>query len=196
MLLAVTDVETVALVNRYVTRLRLPTERLLVTTDRSTFAGWLGRRVDASIGGAYAFSAAGNHLVLIHLARIDRTQSRAVEVVVAEELLHMRDRLDGDLRRHAKHGHDRIATRVAALTGASLEEIRGCLLPRERRPLRYIYGCPACGRRVARRLRGTWSCGRCARGYDPRFRLVLIGEAVAADQDDRNAVEAREMVET
>ena len=36
----------------------------------------------------------------------------------------MRDRLDGDLRRHAKHGYDRIAHRVSALTGATLDEIR------------------------------------------------------------------------
>ena len=57
----------------------------------------------------------------------------------------MRDRLDGDLRRHAKHGHDRIAHRVSALTGATLEEIRASLLPPVRRPARYTYECPSCG---------------------------------------------------
>lgn len=180
MLLDVTDPETICLLERYLARLDLPTDRLRVTTERTAFAGWLGRRVDASLGGAYAFLRNGEHAISVNLARIDRAQARAVEVVVAEELIHMRDRLDGDLRRHAKHGHDRIARRVAALTGASSAEIRGCLLPRQRRPLRYIYACPGCDARLSRRIRGTWSCGRCAPRYDPRFRLRLVGDLAAA----------------
>lgn len=177
MLLDVTDLETLELLARYLTRLDLPTDRLWVTTERATFAGWLGRRIDASLGGAYAFLARGDHAVLINLARIDRAQPRAVEIVVAEELIHMRDRLDGDLRRHARHGHDRIAKRVAALTGATPSEIRGCLLPRRRRPLRYLYACPVCDVRIARRVRGTWSCRRCSPAYNPRFRLRLVHDA-------------------
>jgi hypothetical protein len=94
-------------------------------------------------------------------------------VVVAEELLHMRDRLDGDLRRHAKHGYDRIALRVSALTGATLEEIRASLVPPARRPARYLYACSSCGLRVPRQKQGTWSCGRCAPRFDPRFILRL-----------------------
>ena len=173
----VQDAETRALLRRYVAILALPTDRLRVTTDRAVFASWLGRRVGGALGGAYAYvPRTGEHLVLINLARIDRTRPRAVEVVVAEELIHMRDRLDGDLRRHAKHGYDRIAVRVAELTGASLEEVRSCLVPIRRRRPRWVYGCPACGMRVARRVRGTWSCGRCASGFDPRFRLRLEGE--------------------
>ncbi len=166
--------ETRALLERYVARLDLPTDRLRVTTERREFERWLGRRVRGAIGGAYAFApAAGEHLILINLPRIDHTRPRSLEAVVAEELLHMRDRLDGDLRRHAKHGYDRIAHRVSALTGATLEEIRASLVPPQRRPARYLYSCPACGVRVPRQKHGMWSCGRCAPRFDPRFILRL-----------------------
>jgi predicted SprT family Zn-dependent metalloprotease len=166
--------ETRGLLERYVARLDLPTDRLRVTTERREFEGWLGRRVRSSIGGAYTFVAAsGEHLILINLPRIDQSRPRSLEVVVAEELLHMRDRLDGDLRRHAKHGYDRIAHRVSALTGATLEEIRASLVAPTRRAPRYHYWCPCCGVRVPRQKQGTWSCGRCAPRFDPRFMLRL-----------------------
>ena len=166
--------ETRELLQRYVARLELPTDRLCVTTERRDFERWLGRRVRSSIGGAYAFAhASGEHLILINLPRIDPSRPRSLEVVVAEELLHMRDRLDGDFRRHAKHGYDRIAHRVSALTGATLEEIRTSLVPPMRRPERSLYGCPSCGVRVPRRKQGTWSCGRCAPRFDTRFILRL-----------------------
>jgi predicted SprT family Zn-dependent metalloprotease len=177
-LLDVQDGETIALVGRYVGRLGLPTDRLRVTTDRRTFGEWIGRPVRSSFGGAYAYlPGSGEHAVLINLARIDRSQPRAVEIVVAEELIHMRDRLDGDRRRHAKHGYDRIARRVAALTGATLDEVRSCLLPVRSRPFRFVYACPACDVRVERRVRGAWSCGRCSPRYDPRYALVLVHDA-------------------
>lgn len=174
------DEETRRLVERYVDRLALPTDHLRLTTERATFACWLGRPVASALGGAYVFlPRLGEHAILINLPRIDRRRPQALEIVVAEELLHMRDHLDGDLRRHAKHGHDRIAYRVAALTGASLEEIRHCLLPVRRRPLRYLYGCPRCGLRIPRRVRGTWSCGRCAPRFDERYRLRLVADLSA-----------------
>lgn len=177
MLLETEDAETIALIETYVRRLELPTDRLRVTTDRAKFAAWLGRPVRASWGGAYIYlNCQDIHAILINLPRIDRMQPKALEIVVAEELIHMRDRLDGDRRRHAKHGYDRIAHRVAALTGASLDEVRSCLLPPKRRPLRYLYACPVCGMTVRRRQRGTWSCGRCSKKYDPRYRLQLIAE--------------------
>jgi len=173
----VDDDETLDLLRRYIERLNLPTTNLRVTTDRGVFAAWLGRRVRSSLGGAYVYLVhRGGHAILINLARIDRTQAKALEIVVAEELLHMRDFLDGDRRRHAKHGYDRIAHRVAALTGASLDDVRGCLLPIKRRPFRYLYGCLRCGLRVRRRVRGTWSCGRCSPSFDPALRLVLLEE--------------------
>jgi hypothetical protein len=166
--------ETRGLLERYVARLELPTDRLRITTERRVFERWLGRRARGSIGGAYAFApASGEHLILINLPRIDRSRPRSLEVIVAEELLHMRDRLDGDLRRHAKHGHDRIAHRVSALTGATLDEIRASLLPPKRRPARFVYECPSCGVAVPRQRQGTWSCGMCAPRFDPRFILRL-----------------------
>ena len=166
--------ETRELLERYVALLGLPTDHLRATTDRRVFESWLGRRLRSSIGGAYGFAPmSGDHLVLINLPRIDETRPRSLEVVVAEELLHMRDRLDGDLRRHAKHGHDRIAHRVSALTGATLDEIRASVLPTVRRRARYVYGCPSCGLRVPRHRPGTWSCGRCAPRFDPNFLLRL-----------------------
>jgi hypothetical protein len=166
--------ETRELLERYVALLGLPTDRLSVTTDRRVFESWLGRRLRSSIGGAYTFApASGDHLILINLSRIDQSRPRSLEVVVAEEVLHMRDRLDGDLRRHAKHGHDRIAHRVSVLTGATLDEIREAVLPSVRRPTRYVYGCPSCGVEVPRHRQGTWSCGRCAPRFDPKFLLRL-----------------------
>jgi len=166
--------ETRELLERYVALLALPTDRLRVTTERRVFESWLGRRLRSSIGGAYAFSpASGDHLILINLPRIDQSRPRSLEVIIAEELLHMRDRLDGDLRRHAKHGHDRIAQRVSALTGATLDEIRASVRAPSQRPGRYVYACPNCGVQVPRQRQGTWSCGRCAPRFDPKFLLRL-----------------------
>ena len=166
--------ETRGILERYVALLKLPTDRLRVTTERRVFERWLGRRVRSSIGGAYAFApTSGEHLILINLPRIDHSRPKSLEVVVAEELLHMRDRLDGDFRRHAKHGHDRIAHRVSALTGATLDEIRASLLPPTRRPARFVYECPSCGVVVPRQRLGTWSCGRCAPRFNPQYILRL-----------------------
>lgn len=177
MRLVAVDDETAALLEKYSARLRLPIARLAVTCDRSVYAGWLGRPVPSSYGGAYTFlRRPGVHAILINTRRIDLSRSRALEVVVAEELIHMRDWLDGDHRRHAHHGYDRIAHRVAALTGATLEEIRSSLIPVKRRPAKYIYACPGCGRHVPRRTRGRWSCGRCAPRFDERFVLRLVEE--------------------
>jgi predicted SprT family Zn-dependent metalloprotease len=171
------DPEVKVHLDHYAEVLDLSLEILLVTTDRLEFERWLGRRVSSSIGGAYVFLLSKKcHAIFINLARIDRSKERAVELVFVEELVHMRDFLDGDRRRHAKHGHDRIAIRVANLTGASLDEIRNCLIPAAKRPIRYHYACPACGMTVGRRRRGTWSCGRCSNRFDRRFVLQLVLE--------------------
>ena len=183
MLLDTDDMETIALVHHYVARLSLPTDHLQITTHRATFERWIGRRI-GTVGGAYCFSPRlDRHLILINLPRINRDRPRSLEVVVAEELLHMRDRLDGDRRRHAKHGYDRIATRVASLTGASLDDVRGALIPPRRRAARYTYQCPGCRRQIARRVRGTWSCGTCAPRFDARFTLVLVSPEERAGGD-------------
>lgn len=165
------------LIVMYLDRLNLPADRLIVTSDRAEYGRWLGRRVPSAYGGAYCYMAHHDiHAVLINTARIDHRQPRALEVVVAEELVHMRDQLDGDTRRHAHHGHDRIAFRVADLTGATLEEIRSALRPVRPQPARWLYECPNCHRRIARKRRGTWSCGVCSPVYDSRFELQLVGE--------------------
>jgi predicted SprT family Zn-dependent metalloprotease len=176
-LFGASDPVIVPLVHRYAGLLYLPLDDLRVTTDRAEFAAWLGRRVPSAYGGAYVFlRQAGVHAILINLQRIDTSSPRAIEVVVAEELVHMRDFLDGDRRRHSKHGYDRIAHRVAALTGASLEEIRSALVPVRRQPWRYVYACPSCHVRVPRKRRGMWSCARCAPAFDLRYLLRLVEE--------------------
>jgi hypothetical protein len=175
MIIEVDDRETRDLIDRYLLILSLPTADLQVTTSRARFQQWLGRPVSSSIGGAYAYHPVKRtHLVLINLPRIDRTKAKSLEIVVAEEFIHMRDRLDGDLRRHAKHGYDRIAFRVATLTGASLDEVRGCLVTSARHPYRYLYECPRCRVTIRRRRRGTWSCARCASRFDPKLVLRLV----------------------
>ncbi len=164
---------------QYLDRLKLSAEDLLITVEKREFESWLGRRVSSSIGGAYVFLRTRNrHAVLINLPRIDLSQPNALEIVVCEELVHMRDWIDGDRRGHAKHGHDRIAWRVAELTGASIEEVRSPLLPVQRRPYRYVYGCPGCGRTIRRRRKGRWSCGACSPRFDPRFELRIVDELV------------------
>ncbi|HEV2527757.1 MAG TPA: hypothetical protein VGT61_04800 [Thermomicrobiales bacterium] len=174
----VADDRVRVLLDHYVAVLDLPRYQLWATDDRAAFSARLGRRVPSAYGGAYVYlSRLGIHAVLINLDRIDLTAPRALEIVVCEELVHMRDHLDGDRRRHAKHGHDRVAHRVAALTGASLEEIRSCLIPVERRPARYLYGCPRCGKTVRRRVRGTWGCGSCS----PVFRKDLVLQLISED---------------
>jgi predicted SprT family Zn-dependent metalloprotease len=171
------DRAVVELVRVYAARLSLPTECLWVTSDRGTYGGWLGRHIPSRYGGAYCFLRTDqSHRILINLERIDRSQPRAIEVVVAEELVHMRDHLDGDRRRHSHHGYDRIAHRVSALVGVPLEEVRSALLPLVRRPLRYRFECPACGTKVYRRRKGTWSCGRCSPVFDRRFILKLVAD--------------------
>ncbi len=169
------DETLMALLDRYVRRLALPTEHLWVTTDRAVYSSWIGRLVPSAYGGAYCFIRRQHiHAILIHTGRIHVERPLALEVVVAEELVHMRDHIDGDRRRHAKHGHDRIAYRVAELTGATLEEIRAALIPVKRRPPRYIYQCPGCGVRVPRRKTGIWSCGACSPRFDRRFVLKIV----------------------
>lgn len=162
-------------VQTYVERLDLPTDALRIATSRAVFEKWLRRKVSSSYGGAYVFlRREGVHAILINLDRINLENPKALEVVVAEELLHMRDYLDGDYRRHWKHGHDRIAYRVADLTDASLEEIRGALIPIKRRPYKYLYACPGCGVQVPRKQRGRWSCSRCSPVFDPRYILRIV----------------------
>lgn len=111
-------------------------------------------------------------------------QPQSIEVTVAHELIHLADRVNGTPRRHRHHGYDSIASDEAAITGYNLEDLRRLLHEesarrerqrRERRPIRYLYQCPNCGREYprARRYSHAVSCSHCDKSYNPRFRLQL-----------------------
>lgn len=111
-------------------------------------------------------------------------QPQSIEVTVAHELIHLADRVNGTPRRHRHHGYDSIAADEAAVTGYNLEELRHLLHEesarrehqrRARRPIRYLYQCPNCGREYprARRYSHAVSCSHCDKSYNPRFRLQL-----------------------
>ena len=175
MLLALHDDRILPYLDHYISVLHLPTDHLWVTDNRQTYNEWVGRTVGGSIGGAYVYHPGrAKHLILINMKRIELTQPKALEIVVCEELLHMRHRMDGDRRRHAKHGYDRIAFQVSELTGASMEEVRNCLKPIKRRIPKYIYACPKCRMEVPRSRTGVWSCGRCSPTFDRRYQLTLV----------------------
>lgn len=175
MILDTDDPHIAGLVATYIDRLALPTDDLWITTNRTTYNEWVGRRVGGSIGGAYVYHPGrGKHLILINLKRINLTQPKSLEIVVCEELLHMRHRLDGDRRRHAKHGYDRIAVQVSELTGATMEEVRTCVKPVKRRAPKYLYACPKCNMQVPRSRMGVWSCGRCSPTFDRRYQLQIV----------------------
>jgi len=114
-------------------------------------------------------------------------QAKSIEVTVAHELIHLVDRVNGTPRRHRHHGFDSIAADEAAVTGYPLDELRRLLheesarrerLRRERRPIRYLYECPNCGKEYprARRYSQSVSCSSCDKSYNPRFRLLLRGK--------------------
>ncbi len=111
-------------------------------------------------------------------------QPKSIEVTVAHELIHLADRVNGTPRRHRHHGYDSIAVDEAAVTGYPLDELRQLLheestrrehLRRERRPIRYYYECPHCGKEYprARRYSQSVSCSSCDKSYNPMFRLML-----------------------
>jgi predicted SprT family Zn-dependent metalloprotease len=111
-------------------------------------------------------------------------QPKSIEVTVAHELIHLTDRVNGTPRRHRHHGYDSIAVDEAAVTGYPVDELRQLLheesarrerLRRERRPIRYFYECPNCGKEYARvrRYSQSVSCSSCDKSYNPQFRLML-----------------------
>lgn len=160
---------------------------LQFTTSRKVFGRWLGRRIPSSYGGAYVYlSHSSTHAILINLERIDHSRQKSLEIVIAEELMHMRDWLDGDRRRHAKHGHDRIAHRVAYITEASIEDVRNALIPVKPRQYRYVYACPNCGHQVPRKRRGKWACRPChdATGRKHVLRLIAHLDTDATSPGD------------
>jgi predicted SprT family Zn-dependent metalloprotease len=179
MLLELKDDRILPYLETYIAELQLPTDHLWVTDNRQTYNQWVGRTVGGSIGGAYVYHPGRDkHLILINMRRIDLSRPQSLEIVVCEELLHMRHRIDGDRRRHARHGYDRIAVQVSELTGASMEDVRSCVKPVKRRTPKYVYACPKCSMEVPRSKTGVWSCGRCSPTFDRRFQLRLVRTTV------------------
>src|SRR5437667_2319574 len=125
-------------------------------------------------------SSGHRHLIFIE----PDMQPKSIEVTVAHELIHLADRVNGTPRRHRHHGYDSIAADEAAVTGYPVDELRRLLheesvrrerLRRERRPIRYFYECPHCGKQYprARRYSQSVSCSSCDKSYNPKYRLLL-----------------------
>lgn len=178
---ATTHDRVVDLMHQYGEMFDLLRHPLQITTSRKVFGRWLGRRIPSAYGGAYVYlSHSATHAILINLERIDHNREKSLEIVIAEELMHMRDWLDGDRRRHAKHGHDRIALRVAHVTGSSIDDVRNALVPVQPRQYRYVYVCPNCGHQVPRKRRGKWACRPC---YNATGRKHSLQLAAHLDED-------------
>lgn len=179
---AATPQVVVQLMEEYGSRFGLLAEPLLITTSRRVFGRWLGRRIPSAYGGAYVYLSHSNtHAILINLERINHRRSKSLEIVVAEELMHMRDWLDGDRRRHARHGHDRIALRVSQVTGATMDEIRSALVLVQPRGYRYVYTCPSCGRSMMRKRAGNWACRPCWEQTGKKY-LLQVTENLDANE--------------
>lgn len=182
--------------SHYWQKLQLPASELpclAVTQDRQEYVRWTGKRLHFMILGCYCYISAPlsarsssvqpshRHLVFIE----PDMQPKSLEVTIAHELIHLADRVNGTPRRHSHHGYDSIAADEAAITGYSLEDLRALLheesarreqMRRERRPIRYLYECPNCGKKYprTRRYSQAVSCSSCDKSYNPRFRLLLL----------------------
>ena len=196
----------------YWQKLQLPLAELsllAVTQDRQEFMYWTGKRLNNMALGCYCYipapptsmrqrkaaatseSATHRHLIFVE----PDMQPRSIEVTVAHELIHLADRVNGTPRRHRHHGYDSIADDEAAITGYDIVDLRALLheesarrerIRRERRPIRYLYECPNCGKKYprTRRYSQTVSCSSCDKRYNPRFTLLLpsIGPGGSAAQ--------------
>ena len=150
--------------------------RKRVGTPAPSLPGFL----DASATSAKVATAMHRHLIFVE----PDMQQKSIEVTVAHELIHLADRVKGTPRRHRHHGHDSIAADEAAVTGYGLEDLRQLLheetlkrerVRRSRRPIRYLYQCPNCGKEYprARRYSQAVSCSACDSHYNPQYRLQL-----------------------
>ncbi|HEU5229373.1 MAG TPA: hypothetical protein VFU49_16265 [Ktedonobacteraceae bacterium] len=189
----------------YWQKLKLPDYELpllALTQDRQEFMRWTGKRLNLMTLGCYCYiPAPAAHQRKESLPPKERTafthrhlifiepdmQARSIEVTVAHELIHLADRVNGTPRRHRHHGYDSIAADEAAITGYGLEELRALLheeslkreqMRRQRRPIRYLYECPNCGKKYprTRKYSQAVSCSSCDKRYNPRFRLLLSSQ--------------------
>ncbi|MBV9227917.1 MAG: hypothetical protein JOZ18_01295 [Chloroflexi bacterium] len=187
----------------YWQKLHLPAQELsllAITQDRQEFMNWTGKRLNLMTLGCYCYvpapsaplarqrkasgsteQTAHRHLIFIE----PDMQPKSIEVTIAHELIHLADRVNGNPRRHRHHGYDSIAADEAAITGYGLEELRALLheesarrdqMRRERRPIRYLYECPNCGKKYprTRKYSQSVSCSSCDKSYNPRFKLRML----------------------
>lgn len=184
----------------YWQKLQLPAHelgQLAITQDRREYMRWTGKRLNSMVLGCYCYlpalhiphAAHAHHASYVpghrHLIFVEPgMQPQSIEVTVAHELIHLADRVHGTPRRHRHHGYDAIAADVAAITGYGLEALRRLLheesvrrehMRRERRPIRYLYECPNCGKQYprARRYSHPVSCSNCDKTYNPSYKLQL-----------------------
>jgi predicted SprT family Zn-dependent metalloprotease len=183
----------------YWQKLQLPTQELCllaITQDRQEYGLWTGKRLNTMTLGCYCYMPAipprqrkvsgyEEHIKHRHIIFIEPDmQPKSIEVTIAHELIHLADRVNGTPRRHHHHGYDAIAADEAAITGYGLEELRLLLHEesvyreqkrRERRPIRYLYECPSCGKTYprTRRYSQSVSCGSCDKSYNPQYKLLL-----------------------
>jgi predicted SprT family Zn-dependent metalloprotease len=187
----------------YWRKLQLPSHELphvAITQDRNEYRQWTGKRLNVMALGCYWYYGGASLLSRSRVSRAvqDRSgefhrhlifieptlQPQSIEVTVAHELIHLADRVHGTPRRHTHHGYDSIADDEAAITGYAPEELRALLREesarldsarRKRRPIRYLYECPSCGRQYPRVRRYTHavSCSNCDKRYNPQFQLSL-----------------------
>ncbi len=189
-------------------KLQLPSSELpllAITQDRHEYRLWTGKRLNVMALGCYCYIPAlpvstrrvravhadercTTHRHLIFIEPEMRPQS--IEVTVAHELIHLADRVSGTPRRHTHHGYDSIADDEAAITGYAVEDLRVLLheeskrreeVRRERRPIRYLYQCPNCGKQYPRVRRYTHSvsCSSCDKSYNPQFKLSLQSPSIS-----------------
>jgi predicted SprT family Zn-dependent metalloprotease len=172
---------------------------LAITQDRKEYMHWTGKRLNTMALGCYCYVPAPSlpgrsrtsppllvqlpmhrHLIFIEPSM----EPKSIEVTIAHELIHLADRVNGTPRRHRHHGYDSIADDEAAITGYPVEDLRVLLheesarrerLRRERRPIRYVYECPGCGKKYprTRRYSQSVSCSSCDKNYNPQYRLLL-----------------------
>jgi predicted SprT family Zn-dependent metalloprotease len=186
----------------YWQKLQLPDRELsllAITQDRKEYMRWTGKRLNIMALGCYCYipaplpplrsrkssstsleSPMHRHLIFIE----PDMQPKSIEVTIAHELIHLADRVNGTPRRHRHHGYDSIAADEAAITGYPLEDLRALLheesarreqMRRERRPIRYVYECPGCGKKYprTRKYSQAVSCSSCDKNYNPQYRLLL-----------------------